>query len=110
MEPDFPKILPWLARKAGIPLSRAEVLWEAARCGAASLAGETGTPAYFSAAMDRLHVLIAAESLREDAAAFGWRHWSRHHRRAWAVPLAIVDALMLSSLRGWRTLQRLQAG
>jgi hypothetical protein len=104
-----PKILPWLAHKAGIDLSRAEALWHAAQRHATRLTGETDTPAYWQAAMDRLHALIAAESLREDAAAFGWRQWTRHHKRAWSAPLAILDALTLNSVRGWRTLQRLQA-
>ena len=105
-----PKILPWLAHKAGIPLSRAEVLWHAARCHAEELTGETDTPAYWSVAMDRLHALIAAECLREDATAFGWRQWTRHHKRAWAAPLAILDALTLNSVRGWRMLRPLQLG
>ncbi|MEW6515213.1 MAG: hypothetical protein AB1443_14570 [Pseudomonadota bacterium] len=105
-----PKILPWLAHKAGISLSRAEVLWHAARCHAEALTGETDTPAYWSTAMDRLVELIAAESLREDATAFGWRQWTRHHKRAWAAPLAILDALTLNSVRGWRLLRPLQLG
>lgn len=105
-----PKILPWLAHKAGIPLSRAETLWQAARCHAEIVCSETATPAYWQVAMDRLYELVAAESLREDAAAFGWRQWTRHQKRAWAAPLAILDALTLNSVRGWRMLRPLQLG
>jgi len=105
-----PKILPWLARKAGIALPRAETLWQAACCHAETITGATGTPAYWEVAMDRLHALLAAESLREDAAAFGWRNWTRLHARAWEAPLTLLQALTLNSVRGWRTAQRLHAG
>ena len=105
-----PKILPWLAHKAGIPLSGAETLWQAARRHAEIVTGETETPAFWNAAMDRLLKLVAAESLREDAAAFGWRQWTRHHKRVWAAPLTILDALTLNSVRGWRMLRPLQLG
>ena len=105
-----PKILPWLAHKAGIPLSRAEVLWQAARCHAETITGEIGTPAYWEAATERLHALIAAESLREDAAAFGWRNWTRLHSRVWEAPLILLSAFTLNNVRSWRTMQTLHAG
>lgn len=105
-----PKILPWLAHKAGIPLSRAETLWQAALRHAKTVTDEVETPAFWNAAMDSLLELVAAESLREDAAAFGWRQWTRHHKRAWAAPLAILDALTLNSVRGWHLLRPLQLG
>ncbi len=108
--PHLPKILPWLAHKAGIPLARAEALWQAALCHAETVTGQTETPAYWSAAMDRLLEGVAAESLHEDAAAFGWRHWSRLNNRTWAAPLAILDALVLNNVRGWRTLRPVQLG
>ncbi|MBS3935782.1 MAG: hypothetical protein KGZ43_06390 [Sulfuritalea sp.] len=110
MKSSNPMILPWLAHKAGIPERRAEILWHAAQRHAAHATGETETPAYWQAAMDRLLELVAAESLREDAASFGWRQWTRHHKRAWAAPLAILDALTLNSVRGWRMLRPLQLG
>jgi hypothetical protein len=108
--PRTPMILPWLAHKAGISQDRAEAVWQAALCHAKAVTGETDTPACWTAATDRLFELIAAESLREDAAAFGWRQWSRHNKRAWAAPLAVLDALTLNSVRGWRTLRPLQLG
>lgn len=105
-----PKILPWLARKAGISRQRAEVLWHAALRHAAHACGETETPAYWAAAMDRLLELVAAESLREDAASFGWRRWSRLNRDLWQAPLAILDALTLNNQRGWRSFKPLHFG
>jgi hypothetical protein len=99
-------MLPWLARKAGISEHRAEVLWHAAQRYAAFNTGETETPAYWKAAMDRLLELIAAESLREDAASFGLRPLSRLQARALQPSLALLDALALSSARAWRVLSQ----
>lgn len=97
-----PKLLPWLAKKAGIAERRAEVLWHAAQRHAALRTGESDTPAYWKATMDRLLELIAAETLREDAASFGWRRWARAYAQFWQTPVAILDAASLSSSRGWR--------
>ena len=97
-----PMILPWLARKAGIGEHRADVLWHAAQRHAALNVGETGTPAYWKETMDRLLELIATEALREDAASFGLRRWSRAQASLWQAPLVLFDAVALSSARGWR--------
>lgn len=110
MQPTTPKILPWLAHNAGIPMHRAEILWHAACRHAAHVANETETPAYWAAAMDRVLELVAAESLREDAASFGWRRWARLNERLWQAPLAVLDALMLGSQRGWRSFRPIQFG
>ena len=105
-----PKILPWLAHKAGISPRRAEILWHAAEHHAAEVTGHPDTPAYWSVAMDRLLELVAAESLREDAASFGWRRWARLHKNFWQAPLEVLDALTLNSVRGWRSLRLMQPG
>lgn len=108
--PKKPKILPWLAHKAGISETRAEILWLAAQHRAAQTVGEIDTPAYWAAAMDCLHELVAAESLREDLASFGWRRWGRLNRHAWRAPLQVLDALVLNMTRGWRLLVPLRTG
>lgn len=108
--PPTPMLLSWLASKAGIPPHRAEMLWQAAQRHAAHATGEHETAAYWSVAMDRLHELMAAESLREDAASFGWRRWTRLNNRVWQAPLEVLDALVLNSVRGWRTIKPLQLG
>ncbi|MCX8086359.1 MAG: hypothetical protein N3C63_05580 [Rhodocyclaceae bacterium] len=105
-----PKILPWLAHKAGISERRVEILWQAACRHAAHATGETETPAYWKVAMDRLLELVAAESLREDAASFGWRRWARLQAHFWQAPLAVLDALMLFNQRGWRNFKPMQVG
>lgn len=103
-----PKILPWLAHKAGISERRAEILWHAAQRHAAHVAGEVDTAAYWHAAMDRLLELVAAESLREDAASYGWRRWARLNRRLWDGRLAVLDAWFLSANRHWNLWQPLR--
>lgn len=99
----LPKLLPWLAHKAGISDQRAEVLWQAAERFAAAR-NESGTPAHAKAAMDRLLTLIADESRREDAASFGLRCWARLNASLWQAPVALFDAMALNTTRGWRIL------
>lgn len=96
----FPKLLPWLAHKAGIGERRAETLWLAARRQAAGTEG--GNAARDAAAMRRLLELIAEESRREDAASFGLRCWARLNASLWQTPVALYDALALNAARGWR--------
>lgn len=104
-----PMLLPWLARKAGISEHRAEILWGAALRHAA-LRCDVETPAYWKSAMDRLLELVAAESLREDAASFGWRSWSRAQARFWTAPVETLDELTLAANRNWRLLGEKLAG
>lgn len=105
-----PKMLPWLARKAGIPLHRAEVLWQAAQSHAALYAGKKDASAYWQAVVDRLLELMAAESEREDEASFGWRRWARLNNRFWQAQLAALDVLTLNSMRGWQQWRPLRFG
>ncbi len=108
MKTTNPKILPWLAHKAGISMRRAEILWHAAlRHAEQTTGGETDTHAYCQAAMDRLLELVAAERLREDAASFGWRRWTRINNQILQAPLAILDAWSINAARSWRLMQPL---
>ena len=61
--PKTPKILPWLAKKAGISESRAATLWHQAERWAEHRA-KAGSSLYFKLAVDRLLQLALAESLR----------------------------------------------
>jgi hypothetical protein len=98
-----PKILPWLAHKAGIDDRRALTLWHAAlRHAAHGHVPETSD--YWQAAVSRLHELIAAESQREDAASFGWRPWARSIADVWAVRMDMFDEIGLAPVRAWRIL------
>jgi hypothetical protein len=103
-------LLTWLASKAGVPAHRAEVLWQAAQRHADRATAGQESAEYWSIAMDRLHWLMAAESLREDAASFGWRRWTRLNNRLWQAPLTVLDALTLNNERGWRSFRPLSLG
>ena len=103
---DTPKMLPWLAHKAGISFERAEMLWRAACRLAKQTTGESETPAYWAAAVDRLLELVAAERLQEDAASFGWRNFARRQAALWRAFLAPLDAFSLSLQRQWRRAQQ----
>lgn len=59
-----PKILPWLARRAGVSDSRAELLWRAACLQAASITGEQDGAHYWEAVQERLLDLLARERWR----------------------------------------------
>jgi hypothetical protein len=104
------KILPWLAHKAGIPEDRMEILWHHAQRHAAHVTGEFETPGYWQVAMDRLLELAVAESLREDAASYGWRRWTRMNKHFWQTPLSVLDAWSLNMARCWRKLEPLRIG
>ena len=104
-----PKILPWLAHKAGIDEVRAEILWQAAlkhadQTVAAGAANEPVSSDYWQAALAKLHELIAAEAQREDVASFGWRPWARTVACAWAARIEAIDKLALAPVRAWRIL------
>ncbi|MBU1236800.1 MAG: hypothetical protein KJ634_12400 [Gammaproteobacteria bacterium] len=105
-EPTFakaPKILPWLAHKAGIDDRRAETLWHAALRHAAHV-HTPDAPDYWQTAMDRLLELINTESQRQDAASFGWRPWARSLANIWTVRMDVLDEIALAPIRAWRIL------
>jgi hypothetical protein len=100
-KPKTPKLLPWLAKKAGISERRARTFWlEAERW--ATRRAEPGSSAYYKLAVDRLLELMAAETLREDAASFGWRPWARAQARFWATSMHMAQHGSLLMARGWR--------
>lgn len=101
MNPKTPKLLPWLAKKAGITERRAMALWVDAERWAKHRTAP-GSADYFKLAVDRLLELVAAESLREDAASFGWRPWARAQARVWAVSMQVAHQGAALSARAWR--------
>ncbi len=102
--PKTPKLLPWLAKKAGISDARATALWHDAERWAARQA-PAGSSAYFKLAVDRLLALAAAESLRADAASFGWRSWARAQARFWALSMQAAHETSALSARAWRLVE-----
>jgi hypothetical protein len=102
--PKTPKILPWLAKKAGISESRATTLWHEAERWAGHRA-KVSSSLYFKLAVDRLLELALAESLRADAASFGWRPWARAQARLWAVSMQVAQHGSALTDRGWRLIR-----
>ncbi len=62
MRPKFPKMLPWLAKSAGVPIARAEGLWADAIRYATIETGWVETPEYWKVAVDRLLELLQTEA------------------------------------------------
>lgn len=63
-----PKMLPWLARKAGISDARAAALWAEAIRHATTQTGWVGTPEYLRVANQRWKELVDVEAAAERAA------------------------------------------
>lgn len=77
-----PKLLPWIARKAGIPDALALKLWRRAAAEAELIVGNSHSSDYFATAIDRLLTLVDAESAstaspQADLTAWVWRHQRR---------------------------------
>ena len=99
-----PKLLPWLAKKAGIDMDRATVLWRAAERQAARGA-TAGSPEFFRLAMDRLLALVAEEVIRADTASLGWRPLARAQWRLWSATISAIEHGNLLAARGARLAQ-----
>ena len=59
--PRYPKLLPWMARKAGISDSLAEKLWRRAVGDAAEMAGTASGPDFHRLAIERFIDLLEDE-------------------------------------------------
>lgn len=81
-----PKILPWLASRAGVSEIRSEVLWDEACRQTTSITGERDTSFYWGSTQRILLNLLAAE------------RWRTCH------PLAWPWLLMQRGLEGWSRL------
>ena len=106
MKGKSPKILPWIARKAGVPLERAEELWIDAVIYATQRADIVESPEYWKAAVDRLLALIAAESLQRSSAPFGLGPLVRLPGRLWLHSLDAQQALLTVAANSARYWQR----
>jgi hypothetical protein len=96
-----PKILPWLARQAGIPIELAEAFW----IEAVTEAGRRrvrGSSDYWKVATDRLLEKIAAEALLRHRATFGMGLWLRLPLRLCLHAIDFAEAVTLDGSRRWR--------
>jgi len=106
MKPRYPKIFPWLAKKAGIPDDRAKALWVAALRDATRDCALVESPEYWKSAVDHLLERLAAESLVRRAAPFGWGGLLRLPARQWLLGLTTAEALFAIGLKTANSFQR----
>ena len=105
MHAKYPKILPWVAKKAQIPLTRAEVLWGDALRYATRKSAVVESPEYWKLAVERLIDLIAAESRKLKAMPFGFGPMVRLPAQFWLHGLAAQQAMMriaANSAQSWQ--------
>ena len=95
MEMMYPKILPWLARKARISDHTVEVIWLEAVRDADNDCFEHGSPDYWKSAVDHLLERISIESLVCHAAPFGWGSLARLPATYWLHGIASADAMFV---------------
>ncbi len=99
MKPAYPKILPWLARKAGIPDSAAEAMWLDAVREATSECCVIESPQYWKSASDHLAARIASESLAHHAAPMWWRSLTRLPAMHWLHGVTTAEAVFAIGLK-----------
>jgi hypothetical protein len=96
-----PKLLPWYAHKAGVPLDRAEALWRKAVRSATDRTGWVGTSDYWGASMDEFRRLLAAEQATL-CAPLG-TPILRSQIRVWRLPLLALEDMIHAVAANWRS-------
>lgn len=105
MKPQYPKMLSWQARKAGIPDDIARTLWIDALRDATDECAVVESPEYWKSAVDHLFQHLADEARARRAAPFGWGSLARLPARQWLHGLTTVEAMFSIGLRTARGLQ-----
>lgn len=95
-----PKLLPWYARKAGIPLERAEALWDEAVRRATAETGWVGNAEYWGAAADNFIDLLERERAATCAPQF--LPLLRSQARMWRLPLLAIEDLLCATRASWQ--------
>lgn len=93
MRPKTPKMLPWLAKSAGLPIARVEELWTDAIRHATIETGWVETPAYWKSAVDRLLELLEAEALSYHSPEV--TPWVMINMRIGALPITAANNIAL---------------
>ena len=94
-----PQLLPWYARKAGVPIERAEVLWRKAVRLATDETGWVGNSEYWGAAMDHFQRLLKAE--RATLCRPQVARMLRSQKRIWVAPLEVMSDVAMLTVRRW---------
>lgn len=96
-----PKLLPWYANKAGVPLDRAEALWHKALRAATQKTGWVGNSEYWRMAMDEFRRLLADE--QATLCAPQGTPILRSQLRVWRLPLLALEDMIHVVAANWRS-------
>ena len=96
-----PKMLPWLARSAGVSDRRAEQLWWEASRYARKAINEFDTPKYWRVALDRFLNLLQTEAQSISATDASPGMVAQSHLRAGLLVLTEFFAEVSANLRTW---------
>lgn len=94
MRPKTLKMLPWLAKSAGVPIERAEELWADSIRYATAETGWVETPEYWKVANERLIELLETEALTCHAPAI--TPWVMLNMRIGALPMIAANGVALA--------------
>lgn len=95
-----PKLLPWYARKAGVPIERAEALWRKAVREATAQTGWVGNAEYWGAAMDNFQALLTAE--QDTLCTPRVTPFVRSQNRMWRLPLIAMEDMFCAMSASWQ--------
>lgn len=95
-----PKLLPWYAHKAGVPIDRAEALWRKAVRTATEGSGWVGKSEYWGLAMDEFRRLLEAE--QATLCAPQGTPIVRSQIRVWRLPLQALEDMIHVVAANWR--------
>jgi maltooligosyltrehalose synthase len=94
-----PKLLPWYARKAGVPLERANALWRKAVREATAETGWVGNSEYWGASIDIFLRLLDAE--KETLCTPSVTPILRSQQRMWNMPLIAMEDMFRIMSANW---------
>lgn len=107
-----PKLLPWLARRAGVSDERALALWRQALDEATGADAAMDESTFWKASMERFRALLDAEARMEDLS--GLNPWLNLHDRLWrGGSLFLADAVIRGMSRSaclWRQTLSMKPG
>ena len=99
-----PKLLPWYAHKAGIPIEKATTLWKQAVRKATAQADLVGSPEFWDATQEIFLRLLAQEKSKNCAPRVTPLIRSQHH--IWRLPLiAMEDVVTAFSIEWQKTIK-----
>lgn len=95
-----PKLLPWYARKAGIPIDRANALWRKAVREATAETGWVGNAEYWGASMDIFQRLLDEE--KNTLCTPCVTPLVRSQNRMWRLPLIAMEDMFSAMSASWQ--------